>query len=241
MNRASAYRLRRAPYAAAFAHAWDVARERAGTLIEDIAFERAIEGVEEDKYNASGELADSKRVYNDRLLTFLLSHLKPERYSREARQARAAWHFGPAQTQGEREPRALAHKRGRAAAEPAVPHELPPPGAPDVALDDALRALEPVLPAPAEELLGSEQLAHELLCAEVGDGKLPHFHREQRAPKSPERLRAEDIAARIERGRLADEKMGRRETLSEAEFADLCVYYDPSQAKRKRRKPRDAA
>ena len=62
MTRMSAYRLRRAPYAGAFARAWDVARERAGTLIEDIAFERAIEGVEEDQYNANGELRDSRRV-----------------------------------------------------------------------------------------------------------------------------------------------------------------------------------
>ena len=37
MTRMSAYRLRRAPHAAAFARAWDRARELAGALIEDIA------------------------------------------------------------------------------------------------------------------------------------------------------------------------------------------------------------
>ncbi|MBX7500811.1 hypothetical protein K3181_05095 [Qipengyuania sp. YG27] len=37
MSRASAYRLRRAAHAGAFARAWELARERAGALIEDIA------------------------------------------------------------------------------------------------------------------------------------------------------------------------------------------------------------
>lgn len=240
MTRMSAYRLRRAPYAGAFARAWDVARERAGTLIEDIAFERAIEGVEQDSYNCNGELADSKRVYNDRLLTFLLSHLKPERYSREARRARAAWHFAGGGGAGEPAV-ALLDARDANPDCDSSPRELAPPAPAEVSLDDALRAMEPELPAPVDELLDADQLENDLLVAEIADGKLPGFLSEQRSPKSPERLRAEALAAQIERGRIADEKQRRKETLSEAEWGDLCVYYDPSQAKIRRRPPRDGS
>lgn len=95
MNRASAYKLRRAAHAGAFARAWDRARELAGSLIEDIAFERAIEGVEVEVYDGDGELKHSRVVYNDRLLTFLLRHLKPEHYSAAARERKGgAWPDG---------------------------------------------------------------------------------------------------------------------------------------------------
>lgn len=84
MTRESAYRLRRSAHGAAFARAWDAAREHAGCALEDIAFERAIEGVEQNVYDQYGEVICTKRVYNDRLLTFLLRHLKPERYAPDA-------------------------------------------------------------------------------------------------------------------------------------------------------------
>lgn len=244
MSRMSAYRLRRAPHAAAFARAWDVARERAGTLIEDIAFERAIEGVEEDKYTARGELADSKRVYNDRLLTFLLSHLKPERYSREARQARAAWHFSGGASAGEPATPALADACEAAADGDCAPRALmspapAPPTCADISLDDALRAMEPVLPAPAETMFEPEQLEDDLLCAEIADGKLPHFHSEQRPAPTREQERARAIAEQIERGRLAEEKERRGERLSEQETIDLYAYIDPTQAGVRRRRTRD--
>ncbi len=240
MTRMSAYRLRRAPYAGAFARAWDVARERAGTLIEDIAFERAIEGVEQDNYNARGELAESKRVYNDRLLTFLLSHLKPERYSREARLARVEGHFS-AGGGGTPEPAApaLAQARDAHPDEDAAPRALTASRAPHVTLDEALRAMEPVLPAPVEDLVDPGELEDDLLCAEMLDGKLPQFHNEQRPAKSPERVRAEAIAAQMERGRLASEKYDRGEKISNEEFVDWCVYLDPQQGRTRRRKPRD--
>jgi len=80
MSRESAYRLRRSAHGAAFARAWDAARHHAGALVEDIAFERAFEGVEHNVYDENGEVVCTKRVYNDRLLMFLLRHLKPERY-----------------------------------------------------------------------------------------------------------------------------------------------------------------
>ncbi len=84
MTRESANRLRRSPHGAAFSRAWDAARHHAGAALEDIAFERAIEGVEQNVFNEYGEVICTKRVYNDRLLTFLLRHLKPERYARDA-------------------------------------------------------------------------------------------------------------------------------------------------------------
>jgi hypothetical protein len=84
LSRESAYKLKRQPHAAAFARAWDAARHHAGSFLEDVAFERAIEGVEHNVFNEYGEVVCTKRVYNDRLLMFLLRHLKPERYAAEA-------------------------------------------------------------------------------------------------------------------------------------------------------------
>ena len=80
MTRETAYRLKRAAHGAAFSRAWDAARHHAGALVEDVAFERAFEGVEHNVYDEHGEVICTKRVYNDRLLMFLLRHLKPERY-----------------------------------------------------------------------------------------------------------------------------------------------------------------
>ena len=231
MTRASAYRLRRAPYAAAFARAWEVARERAGALIEDIAFERAIEGVEQEVYDGYGELKGSRTVYNDRLLTFLLRHLKPERYSREARAALARAHFAGG---GGHEGAARAEEPARELPAP----ELSAPGAREATLDAALRAMEPPLPAPPEHLLDPEQLENDLLTAEAADGVLPHFFSEQRAPKSPEQVRAEEIRARYERGRLADARLAEGELPSGEEFEDWCLFIDPSQAGEKRKKRR---
>jgi hypothetical protein len=80
MSRESAYKLRRAPHGAAFARAWDAARQHAGGLVEDIAFERAIEGTEREVLDANGFVIATRLVHDNRLLKYLLSHLKPERY-----------------------------------------------------------------------------------------------------------------------------------------------------------------
>ena len=68
MSREGANRLRRSPHGAAFARAWDSARHHSGGVIEDVAFERALEGVEHNVYDEWGEVVATKRVYNDRLL-----------------------------------------------------------------------------------------------------------------------------------------------------------------------------
>ncbi|HEY0043223.1 MAG TPA: hypothetical protein VGB62_01625 [Allosphingosinicella sp.] len=203
MTRETAYRLRRAPHGAAFARAWDAARHHAAGLVEDIAFERAFEGVEHDVHDAFGEVICTKRVYNDRLLMWLLTHLKPDRYGRGA-PARAA---APA-----------------AADAPADP--LPPP---EAVLEASLQAMEPPLPAPPEQLLGPETLAHELDIADAGDGRLPQFLCEQRPPKSAAMEAAEAQAAADARGAQALEKAnGGGEPLSREEFADLCRHLDPA-------------
>ena len=186
LTRESAYKLRRQPHAAAFARAWDAARHHAGDLIEDTAFERAIEGEERPVFNEYGEVIATKRVVNDRLLIFLLRHLKPERYAADAL---------------------------------ARPAPSPAP------VEEGLRALEPLLPAPPEQLLGPETLADELELAGIADGKLPHFLTEQRPPKSPEQEAAEARAAREARGKAAWEKGA---PLSKEEYADMCHYLDPT-------------
>jgi hypothetical protein len=86
MTRETAYRLRRSAHGAAFARAWDAARHHAGGLVEDMAFERAFEGVEHNVYDEHGEVVCTRRAYSDRLLMWLLSHLKPERYGGAAAQ-----------------------------------------------------------------------------------------------------------------------------------------------------------
>ena len=198
MSRESANRLRRSPHGAAFARAWDAARHHAGAALEDIAFERAIEGVEHNVYDEYGEVVCTKRVVNDRMLTFLLSHLMPERYGKVVRAA------------GNQE---------------SGPTYAPPL----VALEASLRAMEPQLPAPPEELLDAETLAAEIEIADIADGFLPHFLTEQRQVKSEARLKAEEIAAQEVRGKVACEKSERKEgELSADEFRDMCHYLDPT-------------
>lgn len=235
MSREAAYKLRRAPHAAAFARAWDRAREQAGALVEDIAFERAFEGVETEVYAHDGALTGSKTVYNDRLLTFLLRHLKPERYGTVTQMRGGAWpDRGQGAAAGTHEPLLVP---GPAPGD--APRELPAPSPdpdetqlPDT-LDAALRALEPTLPAPAEELLDAETLQGELLLAEVADGKLPRHLKEQRAVKSKIHERADYLAKLHARGREIDEARNTPDAvpLQGEDFAAWCLYYDPTQAK----------
>jgi hypothetical protein len=203
MTRETAYRLRRSAHGAAFARAWDAARHHAGSLLEDVAFDRAIEGVEQHLYDDAGEVIASRRVYNDRLLTFLLRNLKPERYGRAGRDSRVGANAPPSEAE---------------------------PGAEAVTVEACLRDMEPALPAPPEELLDDDQLNVEVHLAEVCDGVLPHFLREQRPQKSPERLKAEANAARYARGKALCERLNANPSLkfSPEENRDLYHYLDPN-------------
>ena len=128
MTRETAYRLRRSARGAAFARAWDAARHHAGSLLEDMAFERAIEGVEQHVYNGNGEVVATRLIYNDRLLRFLLTHLKPERYGTgRARRAEPADADADSDVTVEACLRAL---------------EPPPPAAPEALLDEETFASE---------------------------------------------------------------------------------------------------
>lgn len=196
MTRAGAYALRRSAHGAAFARAWDAARVQAAGLIEDIAFERAIEGTEREVLDANGEVSATLLVHDNRLLQYLLSHLKPERYGK----ARAS---GPAP-------------------QPAIEHVL----------DESLRAMEPVLPAPPEQLLDPETLADELEIADLADGQLPHFLSEQRRPTTDDELRTAKADARMARGEAANRKSQAGGKLTADEYADECYYLDPESNKR---------
>ncbi len=212
MSREAAYALRRAPHAAAFARAWDAARGQAGAFIEDVAFERALEGVEHNVYDENGEVVATRRAFNDRLLMFLLRSLKPERYARHAL--------------------AMLGDRAAPARDPAGTTIEGDPGA---ALAESLAALEPPLPVPVRELLDPETLDAELELADVADGVLPHFLREQRPAKSDARIAREAAQARYARGEAADEKLKAGGELSAEEWKDMCWYYDPTpQPSRKR-------
>ena len=131
----------------AFAGAWEAAIHEASKRLADIAFERAINGVDEPVLDKDGRCIYVRTRYNDRLLMFLLRAHQPERYRH-------------------------AHQSGRHPAEPE------PPATPPV--EEAMRALEPVPPADPHRLMPPDELETELECADILDGRLPHWYRYDR-------------------------------------------------------------
>ena len=77
------YKLRNHPEAASFRKAWEAALDLGIARIEDVAMDRALNGVEEPVYHR-GELVGTRRAYNDRLLMFMLRNRAPERFARSA-------------------------------------------------------------------------------------------------------------------------------------------------------------
>ncbi|HSM53886.1 MAG TPA: hypothetical protein VK839_06885, partial [Erythrobacter sp.] len=75
-----AYMLRRHPEAESFRAAWEAALALGIRRIEDVAMDRALNGVEMPVYSY-GELVGTRTVYNDRLLMFLLRNRAPERFA----------------------------------------------------------------------------------------------------------------------------------------------------------------
>jgi hypothetical protein len=75
-----AYQLRRHPEGAEFAAAWEAALAHGVRKIEDVAMDRALNGVEVPVYSY-GKLVGTRRVYNDRLLMFMLRNRAPERFA----------------------------------------------------------------------------------------------------------------------------------------------------------------
>lgn len=79
MSTDGAYQLRRQKGADSFAAAWLAALDQGVQRLEDIALERAINGVEVPVYSY-GKLVGTRRVFNDRLLMFLLRNRAHDRY-----------------------------------------------------------------------------------------------------------------------------------------------------------------
>jgi hypothetical protein len=76
----SAYYLRRQPGAEEFRKAWEAALDIGMQRIEDVAMDRALNGVEQPVF-AYGEFVGTRRVYNDQLLMFMLRARAPERFA----------------------------------------------------------------------------------------------------------------------------------------------------------------
>lgn len=80
MSSEGAYQLRRHPEAGEFRKAWEKALQLGVRQLEDIAMERALHGVEVPVYHF-GQIVGTRRVYNDKLLMFLLRNRAPKRFS----------------------------------------------------------------------------------------------------------------------------------------------------------------
>lgn len=75
-----AYQLRRHPEAGEFRAAWEAALALGIRRIEDVAMDRALNGVEVPVYSY-GQLVGTRVTYNDRLLMFLLRNRAPDRFA----------------------------------------------------------------------------------------------------------------------------------------------------------------
>lgn len=73
------YKLRNHPEGGSFRAAWEAALDMGIQRIEDLAMDRAMNGVEEPVYSY-GELVGTRIKYNDRLLMFILRNRAPGRF-----------------------------------------------------------------------------------------------------------------------------------------------------------------
>ncbi len=80
MTPESAYQLRRHAEAASFRQAWEAALALGVQRLEDVAMERALQGVDVPVYHF-GQIVGTRRVYNDKLLMFLLRNRAPKRFA----------------------------------------------------------------------------------------------------------------------------------------------------------------
>lgn len=80
MSQVGAYLLRRQPGAEGFRAAWEAALDLGVKRIEDVAMDRALNGVEMPVYSY-GKLVGTRTSYNDRLLMFMLRNRAPGRFA----------------------------------------------------------------------------------------------------------------------------------------------------------------
>ncbi|BDW82844.1 hypothetical protein MACH24_22820 [Erythrobacter sp. Dej080120_24] len=81
MSAEGAYYLRRQPGAESFRTAWQSALDLGVQRLEDVAMERALNGIDVPVYSY-GALIGTRKSYNDRLLMFLLRNRAPERFGK---------------------------------------------------------------------------------------------------------------------------------------------------------------
>ena len=87
MSERGAYELRMHPEAGEFRAAWDLAVTEGLTILEDIAWDRAINGTEQ-VIMYQGERVAMRTQYDNRLLTFMLRARRPDVYGQVSRTAR---------------------------------------------------------------------------------------------------------------------------------------------------------
>jgi hypothetical protein len=80
MTPEGAYLLRRHPQAQEFRKAWEAALKLGVQRLEDVAMERALHGTEAPVYHF-GAVVGTRRVYNDRLLMFILRNRATKRFA----------------------------------------------------------------------------------------------------------------------------------------------------------------
>ena len=83
MGTTSVYNLRSEPGAASFAEAWDRAQRTGFARLQDIAMDRAINGVSVPHYY-KGELVGEGRWFDNRLLMFMMRQTMTRRYGPKA-------------------------------------------------------------------------------------------------------------------------------------------------------------
>ncbi|WP_404373135.1 hypothetical protein AB5I39_07410 [Sphingomonas sp. MMS24-J45] len=90
MTTTSCYRLRRAPGAESFARAWDAALHAASARLVEVAFDRALNGVEHIIFDKEGRRIGAQRRYSDTLLMHLMRAHHPALYGRSHLDTRPA-------------------------------------------------------------------------------------------------------------------------------------------------------
>jgi hypothetical protein len=88
MSRQACYDLRRSPGGEHFDRAWDAALAWSSKGLIDIAFDRAINGVEEPIFNKEGQRIGCRYRYSDKLLMFLIRAHAPLQYRHAHRDGR---------------------------------------------------------------------------------------------------------------------------------------------------------
>jgi hypothetical protein len=83
MTPEGAYLLRRHPEGESFRKAWEAALALGVQRLEDVAMERALHGVEVPVYHF-GAVVGTRRVFNDRLLMFMLRNRAAKRFAADS-------------------------------------------------------------------------------------------------------------------------------------------------------------